>query len=102
MNIYVKGPSDDVNNKINIKDVIYMASQLDAFIQVYEKNVRLKKEEDVIALQRLKEINQMLKQHRYQELFGVDTQLIDFDIEKTSFSDEELLAWEDFFTKNPY
>lgn len=102
MNIYVKGPSDDVNNKINIKDVIYMASQLDAFIRVYEKNVRLKKEEDVIALQRLKEINQMLKQHRYQELFGVDTQLIDFDIEKTSFSEEELLAWDDFFTKNPY
>lgn len=96
--------SRDPNAKkpIHIKDIICMTKQLESFVTVYEKCVWETDEEQRQSLNRLTEIVRLLKNKKYETLFGDDVTLIDYDPKTTNFTPEELKSWNDFFRRNPF
>ena len=89
-------------NKINIKDVVYMTSQLDKFVKLYHKCIWETDDEQRQTIQSLSEIVGLLKRKQFETLFENDIDLIDFDVSNSKFEPEELKAWNEFFKRNPY
>ena len=102
MKIYQTNEVEQKKEPINIKDIIMLASQLDKFIEVYDKSIYLQNEEQREALEQLKVISAYFKKHDYQTLFEDKIQSIDFNPQNSKFTPEELKSWEEFFRKNPY
>lgn len=100
MKLYQKIEKDRL--KINIKDIVYLTSQLDKFIQLYDKNFYEETDEQRLAIQRLKEITTLLKRRQYDTLFEHQEHLIEYNVSNEKFEPEELKAWNDFFKRNPY
>lgn len=100
--VYQSNDAEKKPEMINIKDVIMLASQLDKFIEVYDKSIYLQNEEQREALEQLKVISAYFKKHDYLTLFEEHVQDIDFNPNNTKFTPEELKSWEEFFRKNPY
>ena len=61
--------TDDIK-KVSLGSVKYLTEQLEQFVQVYEKNILLLSQEEVNALTQLKEIANILKEGRYNELIN--------------------------------
>lgn len=97
MNIFFKKHDD--KKRINIKDVIYFTSQLGKFLNVYEKFILIKNDEDRAAIISLKQIHHLFDTRQYEYLFREHIDNIDFDPSNANFTDEEIEAWEAFFGK---
>ena len=69
---------DDIK-KVSLGSVKYLTEQLEQFVQVYEKNILLLSQEEVNALTQLKEIANILKEGRYNELINNPELIIDFN-----------------------
>ena len=87
---------------INIKDIIYMTSQLDKFVKLYDKCIRETDDEQRYLLNRLEDIANCLKKQQYDYLFEDNIKMIDWDPSNAKFEPGELQAWRDFFKRNPY
>jgi hypothetical protein len=70
--------TDDIK-KVSLGSVKYLTEQLEHFVQVYEKNILLLSQEEVNALTQLKEIANILKEGRYNELINNPELIIDFN-----------------------
>ena len=70
--------TDDIK-KVSLGSVKYLTEQLEQFVQVYEKNILLLSQEEVNALTQLKEIANILKEGRYNELINNPELIIDFN-----------------------
>ena len=69
---------------INIKDIVYMTSQLDKFVKLYDKCIWEQDTEQQETIKKLGTIVDMLKRRDYETLFEA----------------EELKAWHEFFERN--
>jgi hypothetical protein len=70
--------TDDIK-KVSLGSVKYLTEQLEQFVQIYEKNILLLSQEEVNALTQLKEIVNILKEGRYNELINNPELIIDFN-----------------------
>ena len=70
--------TDDIK-KVSLGSVKYLTGQLEQFVQIYEKNILLLSQEEVNALTQLKEIVNILKEGRYNELINNPELIIDFN-----------------------
>ena len=94
--------SDSNNKKISIKDIVYMTSQLDKFIQTYDKCIYEIDDDQRQVISRLEDIVHLLKRREFNYLFEDKIDLIDWDTTQSKFDPQELQAWKEFFKKNPY
>lgn len=100
MKLYKESESN--NKKISIKDIVYMSSQLNKFIQTYDKCIYEIDDEQRQVMNRLANIVHLLKRREFDYLFEDKIGLIDWDTTETKFDPMELKAWNEFFKKNPY
>ena len=94
--------SDSNNKKISIKDIVYMTSQLDKFIQTYDKCIYEIDDDQRQVISRLEDIVHLLKRREFNYYFEDKIDLIDWDTTQSKFDPQELQAWKEFFKKNPY
>lgn len=95
MLLYDESKTIPMEKKILRSDIQYMAIRLNQLIQVYERNVYIKNEETKHVILQLKNYLALLKEERYDILFG-DTSFIENDcgpIESLSFIDEKVLPF---------
>lgn len=90
------------NKQISIKDIVYMSSQLNKFIQTYDKCIYEIDDTQRQVMNRLEDIVHLLKRREFDYLFEDKIRLIDWDTTETKFDPMELKAWNEFFKKNPY
>lgn len=64
--------------KIPLGSIKFLTSQLESFIEVYEKNVYISSEEDKQRIHDLKCILNILKNERYEELINCPGRIIDY------------------------
>lgn len=79
-----------------------MSSQLDKFIQIYDKCVYEIDEDQRQIMNRLEKIVHLLKRREFDYLFEDKVNLIDWDTSSSKFTPEEYNAWKEFFKRNPY
>jgi hypothetical protein len=95
--------NDSSNNKqIAIKDIVYMVTQLDKFIQLYDKCIYETDDEQRRAITKLEDIVHLFKRRDFDYLFEDKIKLIDWDTTSDKFTPDEIKAWREFFKKNPY
>lgn len=64
--------------KISLGSIKFLTSQLEEFINTYEKNILIKTEDDRNRLNSLKEILRLLKAERYDMLMNDPGRIIDY------------------------
>lgn len=69
--------ADDIK-KISLGSIKYMTNQLDMFLSLYEKNILVISKEEVEIINKLKQVVQILKEGRFNELINNPDLMIDF------------------------
>lgn len=85
---------------INIKDIVYMTSQLDKFVKLYDKCIWEQDAEQQETIKKLGTIVDMLKRRDYETLFEDYVGMISYDVTNVKFEPEEIKAWHEFFGRN--
>ena len=85
---------------INIKDIVYMTSQLDKFVKLYDKCIWEQDVEQQETIKKLGTIVDMLKRRDYETLFEDYVGMISYDVNNVKFEPEEIKAWNEFFERN--
>jgi hypothetical protein len=68
----------DKIQKVSIRALRYLSSQLEMFLLLYEKNILITDRDSLERFNRLKQISEILKQERYDMLINNPELLIDF------------------------
>ena len=71
--------------KVSLRALRFMGQELEAFLQLYEKNILITNKEDLYNFNRLKQISSYLKQGNYGALMNNPELMIDF----ADYSDED-------------
>ena len=71
--------------KISIEAIQYLSSQLEKFLNIYEKEVYVDEPKDMETLRRLREISTLLKQQRYDQLIVDPSAVIDFNTQISEY-----------------
>jgi len=79
-----------------------MITQLDKFIQLYDKCIYETDDEQRRAITKLEDIVHLFKKRDFEYLFEDKINLIDWDTTTSKFTPDEIKAWREFFKKNPY
>ena len=76
--MYIYGDYDNTFIKVSMSSIRYLTEQLGFFISVYEKKILLVTDEDKENFRKLKEIYELLKYQRFDQLITNPTYVIDF------------------------
>lgn len=76
--MYIYGDYDNTFIKVSMSSIRYLTEQLGFFISVYEKKILLVTDEDKENFRKLKEIYELLKYQRFDQLIANPTYVIDF------------------------
>lgn len=91
--MYIYGDYDNTFIKVSMSSIRYLTEQLGFFISVYEKKILLVTDEDKENFRKLKEIYELLKYQRFDQLIANPTYVIDFQNDSEEYIPKYYPIW---------
>ena len=84
-NMHIYSNNDETFVKVSMSSIKYLTYQLGVFLAIYEKKILLVTEEDRENFNQLKQLYQLLKEGRFDELISNPSYVIDFKVDDDEY-----------------